>query len=126
MPPRIAIIDDELVFLNLLHELLSEEGYAPHAFREGAASYDRVRALVPHAVVLDIHPERPDAGWDLLDRFRQDALLCTTPIIVCSAAVAGGAERAAQMQGDGYAALPKPFALGDLLVLLDRLTGESS
>jgi len=35
MSPRIAVIDDEPIILDLLYELLSEEGYAPHVFADG-------------------------------------------------------------------------------------------
>ena len=51
MPTRIAVIDDELVFLDLLHEVLSDEGYEPHIFADGAAAYPRVRELAPAAII---------------------------------------------------------------------------
>ncbi len=62
MSTRIAVIDDEQVFLDLLQELLSDEGYEPHVFPDGAAAYSRVRDLAPAAIILDMRNGEP-YGW---------------------------------------------------------------
>ncbi len=126
MSRRIAVIDDDGVFRAMLHELLGEEGYEPHAFPDGIAAYARVRACTPHAIVLDIHMERPDVGWEILDRFRRDSALCAIPVIVCSVDSEALEEHTAALRRDGYAVLPKPFDLGDLLTLLDQVTSQAS
>ena len=125
MSRRIAVIDDDVVFLDMLHDLLHEEGYEPHAFPDGLAAYARVRVCTPHAIVLDIHRERPDMGWEMLSRFRRDPVLCATPVIVCPADVEALEEHAAALQGEGYAVLPKPFDLDDLLALLNQVTSQA-
>ncbi len=125
MSRRIAVIDDDVVFLAMLHALLHEEGYEPQAFPDGLAAYARVRACTPHAIVLDIHRERPDMGWEMLSRVRHDPVLCATPVIVCSAAVEALEEHAAALQGEGYAVLLKPFDLDDLLALLNQVTSQA-
>ena len=126
MSRRIAIIDDEVVFLAMLHELLREEGYTPYAFPDGIAAYAQIRACMPHAIVLDIHMERPDVGWEILSRFRRDPMLCARPSIVCSVDVEALEEQAVALRGDGYIVLPKPFDLDDLLTLLDQVTSQTS
>ncbi len=126
MSRRIAIIDDDGVFLAMLHELLGEEGYEPHAFPDGIAAYARVRACTPHAIVLDIHRERPDVGWEILDRFWRDPALRATPVIVCVAEGEAREEHTLALRGDGYTVLPKPFDLDDLLTLLDQVTSQAS
>ncbi len=123
MSTRIAVIDDEQVFLDLLHELLSDEGYEPHIFPDGAAAYPRVRDLAPAAIILDMRMESPTAGWQLLERAWQDPALRTTPMIVCSGDIPLLRERAADLQARGCVPLAKPFDLTDLLDLLDRMTG---
>ena len=45
MATCIAVIDDETVILDLLREVLREEGYAVHTFSAGTAAFSRVRAL---------------------------------------------------------------------------------
>jgi CheY-like chemotaxis protein len=123
MSTRIAVIDDEQVILDLLRELLSDEGYEPHVFPDGAAAYPRVRDLAPAAIILDMRMESPTAGWQLLERAWQDPVLRTTPMIVCSGDIPLLRERAADLQARGCALLAKPFDLADLLDLLDRMTG---
>lgn len=123
MPTRIAVIDDETVFLDLLRELLSEEGYEPHLFSDGAASYQRVRDLAPDAIILDLRMESPTAGWQLLERMWQDPVLHATPVILCSGDLPLLRERAAALQAHGCAHLAKPFDLGDLLALLEHVCG---
>ncbi len=126
MSPRIAVIDDEPVFLAMLHELLREEDYEPATFPDGMAGYERVRAFAPHAIVLDIHMERPDVGWEMLGRFRRDPALRATPVIVCSAVSDALEECADSFRGNGYAMLPKPFDVDDLLTLLTHVTSQAS
>jgi len=125
MSRRIAIIDDEPVFLAMLHDVLGEEGYEPHIFSDGMAAYAWVRACAPHALVVDIPRERPAVGWALLRRFWRDPALRAMPIVVCCAAVDVLEEHAAALDRDGYAVLPKPFDLGDLLALLNHVTSQA-
>jgi CheY-like chemotaxis protein len=128
MSRRIALIDDDGVFLAMLHALLGEEGYEPHAFLDGIAADARIRACAPHAIVLDIPRERPDAGWALLDRVRRDPALRATPVIVCVAAGEAREEHTRALRGGGYTVtvLPKPFDLDDLLTLLDQVLSQAS
>jgi len=54
MGGRIAVVDDDPVFLDLLRALLSEEGYEPHLFHDGLEAYPRIRALAPRVILLDV------------------------------------------------------------------------
>lgn len=47
MSPRIAVIDDEPIILDLLYELLTEEGYTPHVFADGNRAWPHLRARAP-------------------------------------------------------------------------------
>ena len=125
MPLRIVAINHDPEFLTLLQEVLSEEGYEPHLFREGAAAYAAVRELAPAAIILDIRLEHPTAGWDLLDRLRSDAALGATPIIVCSADLPALEAQAADQGPRWHATLAKPFDIDALLDLLHHLIEEA-
>ena len=124
MPRRIAVIDDEPSFLDLLQEVLSDDGYEAHRFLGGAADYPRVRDLAPDAIILDIRMEDPRTGWDMLERMRRDAVLTATPVIVCSGDLPALRERAADLERLDAAILAKPFDLDDLLALLERAVGS--
>ncbi len=123
MATRIALIDDDPAFLALLDELLSAEGYEPYPLPAGPAAHVRLHALAPHAVVLDIHPARPDADWAVVAHLRRDPALHAVPLIVCCADAPGLHAHTAALRADGGAVLPKPFDLGALLDILDALTG---
>jgi DNA-binding response OmpR family regulator len=124
MALRIAVINNDTAFLTLMHELLTEEGYEAHIFREGADDYPALRELVPDAIILDIRLEHPEGGWNLLELCRLDPTLAKTPIIVCSADVRALQERALYLQSQGCQVLPKPFDLDTLLALLRQVLGE--
>jgi len=124
MPRRIAVVDDEPSFLDLLQEVLSDDGYEAHRFPRGAADYPRVRNLAPDAIILDIRMEDPKTGWDMLERMRRDAVLAATPVIVCSGDLPALRERAADLERLDAALLAKPFGLDDLLALLERAVGS--
>jgi len=123
MPGRIAVVDDEPIFLDLLQEVLSDDGYEAHRFPGGAADYPRVRDLAPDAVILDIRMEGPRTGWDMLERMRRDAVLAATPVTVCSDDLPLLRERAVDLERLDAAILAKPFDLDALLALLDRAVG---
>jgi CheY-like chemotaxis protein len=123
MPKSIAVVNDDTVFLELMRELLDEEGYDAHCFNEGAHAYEKVRDLNPDAIVLDIRMEQPASGWQVLELLKLDPALTKKPIIVCSAAMNELQERATFLSSKGCMVLPKPFDLDDLLGLLQRSIG---
>lgn len=123
MAKRIVAIDDDTVFLNLLHDLLTEEGCDTHLCKEGTASYAEVKKLDPDAMILDIRMEHPDEGWQMLEILKLDPVLTTKPIIVCSADLPALQDRSTFLKGKHCEILPKPFNLDDLLTLLRQLVG---
>jgi two-component system response regulator BaeR len=125
MTARIAVINNDTAFLDLMRELLTEEGYETHAFIEGVGDYPAVRALAPDVIILDIRLEQPEDGWNLLELFRLDPTLTKTPIIVCSADVRALQERTLYLQSQRCQVLPKPFDLDTLLALLTQVLGTA-
>jgi DNA-binding response OmpR family regulator len=121
MSPCIAVIDDDAACRELLHELLSEEGYAVHLFPDSATAARCLRDLAPAAVILDVRLESPTAGWEVLADLRHDPVLHATPVLVCSADRIALQERAGELGRQGCMILAKPFDLEELLVLLQHL-----
>lgn len=118
---RVVVINDDTTFLNLMRDLLSEEGYDVRSFNEGADAYEHVRDFDPAGIILDIRMERPETGWKVLELFKLDPHLSKKPIIVCSADLPSLQERAAYLKTKGCEILAKPFDLDDLLGLLRQL-----
>jgi DNA-binding response OmpR family regulator len=121
MSTCIAVIDDDAACRELLHDLLSEEGYAVHLFPDRATVAWRLRDLAPAAIILDVRLENPTAGWEILADLRHDPVLHATPVLVCSADRIALQERAADLERQECTILAKPFDVDELLVLLQQL-----
>jgi DNA-binding response OmpR family regulator len=121
MSPCIAVIDDDGACSELLHDLLSEEGYAVHLFPDSATAARCLRDIAPAAIILDVRLENPTAGWEVLADLRHDPVLHPTPVLVCSADLSALRERAADLERQGCTMLAKPFDVDELLVLLQQL-----
>jgi CheY-like chemotaxis protein len=126
MATRIAVIDDDPVFLNLLHDLLIPQGYDAHVFAQGTAAYRAIRTLHPDGIILDIRMGHPEEGWQLLDLFRLDPALRHTPVIICTADSHMLQERGMHLQSNECDLLAKPFDIDDLLSVLYRVVGAPS
>ncbi len=113
--PLIAVVDDDAVLRDLLHELLTDEGYATLLLAETAGLVEAFRQTPPALVILDIRLEDRSAGWRVLEALRQDAVTGQVPIIVCSADRRCLEDRAAYLTALGCVVLAKPFDLDDLL-----------
>ncbi len=52
--PRILVVDDEKVIVELLREFLSAKGYEVYTATDGLVALQRVKEVKPHVVLLDI------------------------------------------------------------------------
>jgi two-component system response regulator VicR len=116
---RIAIINDDTVFLELMRELLEEEGnYEVLACREWDSAYQFVKQEHPDLVIQDIRIGGEEHGWTILNLLTLDPETLRVPMIVCSAAIQSLHEHQELLTKYGIHALPKPF---DLQTLLDKV-----
>jgi CheY-like chemotaxis protein len=71
--PRIALINDDTTFLELMNDLLeSMEGYQVIVCKESDAAYDFVKKERPDLVLLDIRIGGQEAGWTILELLTLD------------------------------------------------------
>jgi DNA-binding response OmpR family regulator len=80
----ILLIDDEPYILRSLSYLLTREGYSVEMASNGAEGLERVRALRPPIVFLDIMMPRM-TGYEVCEQIRQDQALEGTYVIMLSA-----------------------------------------
>lgn len=84
MAKTVLVIDDHHDMLDLLRNLLSEEGYRVWTADSAFSAQEILHKDVPDAVVLDIMmPDRP--GIELLENIRWDPRLKELPVICLSA-----------------------------------------
>ena len=114
--PRIALINDDTTFLELMRDLLEvTEGYAVQIRKEWDHAYEWVKAERPDLLILDIVMEREERGWRILELLTLDPETRPIPVIVCPAAIRSLHEHQAELDRYGVLALPKPFDLPALL-----------
>ena len=116
--PRIALIDDDPVFVGLMRDLLEGfEGYDVLVLQPTDRAEELVKRQRPDLVLLDVHIGGGPAGWAILERLTRDPATRSVPVIVCSVVLRDADEPL--LRGYGVDVLPKPF---DLDVLLDKVT----
>ncbi len=124
---RIALINDDTTFLDLMRDLLQEvEGYEVQICKEGDRAYEFVRDQQPDLVILDIRMGGEESGWTLLELLTLDPKTRPIPMIVCSAAIRDLQDHQSLLDRFGIGVLPKPFDLDVLLGAVDRLVPRRS
>src|ERR671939_347934 len=113
---RLAVINDDTVFLDLMHELLQdEEGYEVLICREWDNAYQVVKDHRPDLVILDIRMGGEERGWTILECLTLDPATRPIPVIVCSAAIQSLQSHQPLLDQYGIDVLAKPFDLDAML-----------
>ncbi len=109
---RILVIDDDVLYREMIQEALVEEGYETIPAENGRIGLDRARAYVPDVIVCDVVMEGMD-GYELLTAIRNDPTTASIPFIM----ITGWSSKGRQRQGMSLGAddfLAKPFNATEL------------
>ncbi len=113
----ILIVDDEFGILEVVQDLLSDEGYPTAIAPNGLLALEQMMRVRPSLVLLDyMMPVLNGPG--LLEAMRKDPALRGVPTVLMSASAP---DRWRNLVCSGY--LSKPFTLEQLLVLVHKLVG---
>jgi DNA-binding response OmpR family regulator len=116
--PVIAIIDEDVMYLELLCDFLADEGYATLCCRYGHEVQHMIRTERPDLVILDVRLEQPASGWVVFDLLRRVPATKDIPVILCSADSMFLREMKHELRMQPYDLLEKPF---DLDILLEKV-----
>lgn len=106
-PPRILIVDDTPLNVDLLEQALEELGYQTIAATNGQEALEQIAGAKPDVMLLDIMMPVMD-GFEVLSRVKADSATRDLPVIVISAMNdMASIVRGIEMGADDY--LPKPF-----------------
>lgn len=119
----VLIVDDEPDIVDFLTTVLEDEGYATESARDGAEALEKLQALRPSLMVLDLMMPHVN-GFQVLDAMRQGHGNSRPSVIVLSAkSTHQDILDALEKGADDF--IPKPFDLEDLLlrirVWMDRV-----
>lgn len=121
--PFIIVVNQDTVFLQLMEELLSEEGYHTSIEKEGDKAYEHIKKSKPDLVVLDIRINNPEAGFNVIDLMRIDPETRHIPVIICSTATQIIRENEERLRAKNCDILMKPFNIDELLIKVQAIIG---
>ncbi len=117
----ILVINDSPEFLALMRDFLTDEGYPAELHASGDGVLERVHAVSPALIVLDLVLGEID-GWVVLTQLRADERARHIPVILCTAASERARRHDAEFLGVGVQVLEKPFDLDHMLAMIVELT----
>ena len=120
--PRVLIVEDDLELRTVLLRGLAEEGFAPSGLGSGQELLERIGALEPDLLLLDVG--LPDAdGRDLCQALRAQGV--QTPVIFLTARDAL-TDRVGGFNAGGDDYISKPFAFAELVARMRALLRRAS
>jgi CheY-like chemotaxis protein len=116
---RVLVVDDEPDIRTVVGQVLRDAGYTVFVAANGAEALERMRKVLPHGIVLDLHMPVMD-GQTFLRFCRADPVTEDVPVGVISTELN---PLLLSQSLDVQAVLPKPFDLDELVDMVDRLVG---
>jgi DNA-binding response OmpR family regulator len=111
----ILVVDDEINIVDLITEVLSEEGYSVRQAHDGTSALVEIQSQLPAMILLDL--SMPDMiGTTLLQKLRSSGI-SDVPVIIMTAGSYNAETLVAQGATDYLA---KPFELDELLSCVAR------
>jgi CheY-like chemotaxis protein len=120
---HIAVVNDDTTFLELMSELLSEEGYKTTIMKVSGTAFESIKELQPSLVILDIWAQRADNGWEVLNLIRLDPSTTEIPVIVSSTDIRDLEAKEPLLRSLRCDILPKPFNLQALIDKVNEAIG---
>ena len=115
------MVDDDDVIRQLISVNLELEGFEVSTAHDGQDCLDKVKAVAPAVITLDIMMPRLD-GWEAASRLRADPETAGIKVILLSArAQEADLQRGSRIGVDAY--LTKPFDPDELISTVRRLAG---
>jgi two-component system, sensor histidine kinase and response regulator len=103
----IMIVDDNPANLKLLEEILSRQGHEVRSFPRGRMALAAAAKNPPDLILLDINMPEMN-GYEVCERLRSDAKLCSIPVIFLSA-LNETTDKVRAFQAGGVDYIAKPF-----------------
>jgi CheY-like chemotaxis protein len=125
---HILVIDDTQEILDVIRELLEEEGYRVSVSLE-TLDLHRIKELAPDVIVQDLlFAGTQETGWKFLTLARLDPEMAHIPLILCTAATEtiNDAAMAENLNRLGVRVLLKPFHIEDLVTAIAEVLASQS
>ena len=118
--PLIIVVNDDTAFLELMEQLLGDEGYEAEVMKSTKNAIEHIKERRPALIVLDVRINNEEAGLLLLDLITLDPETSSIPVIIASANLQALAGRDEELAAKGIYAIAKPFDIDDLAALIRK------
>ncbi len=112
----VVAIDDDPKVISLYERYLTPQGYFVIPFIEAKGAKERILAIKPYAITLDVMMPNID-GWTLLSELKSDPATRDIPVLICS--ILEQADKGFNLGAADY--LTKPILEEDLVQAMSRL-----
>ncbi len=123
--PLIAVVDNDDVFLDLMRDALTDEGYRVVIERAAGGVIAMLARERPDLLILDLRMEEAGSGMAMLVTLRQDGETAALPVLICSADRRFLDGHLLDIHALGAAILAKPFNLDDLYTRVAHLVASA-
>ena len=79
---HMIVINDDALYLDMMHEILTDEGFRMTRCATSASAGGVVEQIQPAAVILDLRMERPDSGVAVLQQLRDNPRTAHIPVVM--------------------------------------------
>jgi CheY-like chemotaxis protein len=117
--PKILIVDDEPVIIELLQVNLKLEGYDIVTAADGQEALEKAAAERPDLIILDIMMPKMD-GWTALAELLKDPSTADVPVIFLTAR-AQQADLKRGQESNVAAYITKPFEPSELISIIQQI-----
>ena len=122
---HIFVVNGSAEFLDLLRDLLQDEHYNVTTTNFMPRTFEQIEALTPDLLIIDLVIGQ-QAGWDLLENLRNEAMTRGIPVIVTSTNKQLLDRAAGDLPRVGAKLfMAKPMNLDELLEGIRSLIGEA-
>jgi len=118
--PLIIVVNDDTAFLELMEQLLGDEGYEAEVMKSTKNALEHIKERRPALIVLDVRINNEEAGLLLLDLITLDPETSSIPVIIASANLQALAGRDDELAAKGIYVIAKPFDIDDLAALIRK------
>jgi CheY-like chemotaxis protein len=122
---QIMVVNDSVEFLQLMEDLLTDQGYEVSIVERGAGTREAAKRLRPDLLIIDVRMPDLD-GFEVLNLLQLDPDTAAIPVLVCTAAVQDVQVQEPMLRDRGIPVLFKPFDIDELLNTVGRLLDKSA
>jgi DNA-binding response OmpR family regulator len=117
---RILVVDNTPTIRELYDDILSDEGHEVHVETGPDLDLDQVEQCAPNLIILGYLFGAEALGLVMLHHLRTRPTTVRIPIIMCTGADQHIKDVQSDLERQRIVVLPKPFAVDDLLALVEH------